>query len=122
MVKLTKIKFQDERGKEVVFNIQTENQISFDYVFEMVEEEIVFAGGYMLALPKSDIKAFLESKDESKKLKMKSFGFETAKGEKWFQIPASTSFTFQKVDKDDQKSADFAGTVFIKLISSEITK
>ena len=34
MVKLTKIKFQDERGKEVVFNIQTENQISFDFLFE----------------------------------------------------------------------------------------
>ena len=120
MVKLTKIRFEDERGNKVIFNIQTENQISFDYVFETVEEEIVFAGGYMLALPKSDIKAFLESKDASKKLKMKSFGFETAKGEKWFQIPRSTRFTFQKVDENSQKSADFAGMVFVKLIFSEM--
>lgn len=120
MVKLTKIKFKDERNKEVIFKIEKDNQIEFDYIFETVEEEVGFAGGYIIALPKTDIKAFLESKEKSKKLRMKAFGFETKKGEVWFRIPASTSFTFQKVNENSQKAANFSGTVFIKLITSEL--
>ena len=120
MVELTKIKFEDEQGKEFTFNIPNKNRIKFDYHFGTIKEEDSFVGGYILALPKEDIKAFLERKDKAKKLKMKSFGFKTEKEEVWFKVPATTSLTFHKVEENSQKAANFSGTVFVRLITSEL--
>lgn len=121
MVKLTKIKFQDEQKKEWIFEIPEENQLEFNFVFETIEEEVCFVGGYTIALPKDEMKAFLESQEESKKLRMIQFAFLTEeKGEVWFKIPRTTRYTFKKSEYDSQRAADFAGTVFVKLIASEL--
>lgn len=121
MIKLTKIKFQDERKKEITFEIPKENQLEFNFFFIKREEEVCFVGGYLLALPKDEMKVFLESRDESKKLKMTQFGFLTDdRKEVWFTIPKRTSYTFRKSENDSEKAAAFAGTVFVNLVAMEI--
>ncbi len=119
MVKLTKIKFQeDERDENLTFEIPKENQIKFEFGFEKVEEEVCCVGGYLIALPKDEMKAFLESRELTKKLRMTQFGFDTAEGEVWFTIPKT--YTFKKSEYNSQRAADFAGMVFVKLVSAEL--
>ncbi len=123
MVKLTKIKFQeDEREEELIYKIPKENQLKFDFFFDKVEEEVCCVGGYLIALPKDEMKVFLESRESTKRLRMIQFGFDTAGGEVWFTIPKTTRYTFKKSEYDSQRAVDFAGTVFVKLIAAELNE
>lgn len=121
MIKLAAIGFSNKAGKQLLFKIPEDMKIKFDYVFGSVKEEVSFAGGMILAAPKKEMKLFLTCESETnEKLTLESLYFE-AEGEEMLQefvIPQKMSIPFQKTG-DDEQAADFAGTVFVKIISKE---
>lgn len=120
MIKLTSIGFCNKKGKKLLFDIPEEMQIEFDYNFGTVREEVMFAGGMILAAPKEEMKLFLtcESKTEEK-LTLESLYFETEEMLQEFEIPQKMAIPFQKTGSDKQ-AAEFAGTVFVKIIAKEL--
>lgn len=122
MVKLAAIGFSNREGKKLLFNIPEEMKISFNYIFGTVEEEVSCAVGMIIAAPREDMRAFLTLESETnEKLTLEVLYFETEKGNKLreFKIPQKWAISFQKMGSD-QQAADFAGTVFIKIISQEL--
>lgn len=122
MIKLTSIGFINKAGKQLLFDIPEEMQIEFDYKFGTVREEVLFAGGMILAAPKEEMKLFLTCESETEeKLTLESLFFE-AEGEEMlqeFEIPQKMAIPFQKTGTDN-KAAEFAGTVFVKIIAKEL--
>lgn len=123
MIRLTSIGFSNKKGKKLLFDIPEEMQIEFDYNFGTVREEVMFAGGMILAAPKEDMKMFLTCESETEeKMTLESLYFK-AEGESVLQefgIPQKMAISFQKTGTDN-KAAEFAGTVFVKIIAKELS-
>lgn len=121
MIKLAAIGFSNKVGKQLLFEIPEEMKIEFNYNFGTVREEVLFAGGMILAAPRDEMKLFLTCESETEeKLTLESLYFET--GEEMlqeFEIPQKMAIPFQKTGSDKQ-AAEFAGTVFVKIISKEL--
>lgn len=121
MIKLAAIGFSNKAGKQLLFEIPEEMKIEFDYNFGTVREEVLFAGGMILAAPRDEMKLFLTCESETEeKLTLESLYFET--GEEMlqeFEIPQKMAIPFQKTGSD-KRAAEFAGTVFVKIISKEL--
>ena len=121
MIKLAAIGFSNKAGKQLLFEIPEEMKIEFNYNFGTVREEVLFAGGMILAAPRDEMKLFLTCESETEeKLTLESLYFET--GEEMlqeFEIPQKMAIPFQKTGSD-KRAAEFAGTVFVKIISKEL--
>lgn len=122
MVKLTGIGFKNRAGKGLLFEIPEEMQIVFDYNFGTPQEEVSFAGGMILAAPRKDMRAFLTLESETtEKLTLEALYFE-GPGERLlreFEVPGKMAISFQKMGAE-QQAAEFAGTVFVKIIAKEL--
>lgn len=123
MIKLASIGFINREGKRLLFDIPKEMQIEFNYKFGTVREEVMFAGGMILAAPKDDMKVLLtcESKHEER-LILETLYFKV-EGERLlqeFDIPRKMAISFQKMGWSDKQAVDFAGTVFVRLIAKEL--
>lgn len=122
MIRLTAIGFRNKVGKHLLFDIPEEMQINFDYNFGTVREEVMFAGGMILAAPKKDMKMFLTCESETEeKLTLESLYFKSEGTEvlQEFAIPHKMAIPFQKAGTDKQ-AAEFAGMVFVKIIAKEL--
>jgi len=124
MIKLTSIGFSNKKGKKLLFDIPEEMQLKFDYNFGTVREEVLFAGGMILAAPKKEMKLFLTCESETEEKLTLEYLYFKAKGEsvlQEFKIPQKMAIPFQKAGTDNQ-AAEFAGMVFVKIISNAILK
>lgn len=112
MVTLSKIRFTDERGRQLTYTIPNDNQIEFDFNFGSIKEEVGFVGGYLIALLPDD-----EGHEKSKRYLLNAFAFQTkSKNEVWFKIPPAASHSYH-VNK--QESVDLVGTHVCELITAE---
>ena len=65
---------------------------------------------------------FLIRNDEEteEKLILKELIFESQNGEEKFKIPRGMSISFNKLEETDEQAADFAGMVFMRIITKEL--
>ncbi len=122
MIKLAAIGFSNKAGKQLLFDIPEEMQLEFDYNFGTVREEVMFAGGMILAAPKKDMKLFLTCESETEeKLTLEYLYFKSESTEvlQEFEIPRKMAIPFEKMGSDEQ-AASFAGNVFVRIILKEL--
>lgn len=123
MIRLTALEFCNKAGRRFIYEIPKKKKILFKYIFGTVEEEVSFAGGMILMAQREEIKAFLSHEsDLGERMTLEVLYFKTEKGNvlREFKIPDKRmSISFQKKGTAEE-SADFAGTVFIKIISQEL--
>lgn len=122
MIRLTAIGFSNKAGKQLLFDIPEEMQLEFDYNFGTVREEVMFAGGMILAAPKKDMKLFLTCESETEeKLTLEVLYFKAEGTEilQDFEIPHKMAIPFEKMGSDEQ-AASFAGNVFVRIIAKEL--
>ena len=122
MIRLTAIGFSNKAGKQLLFDIPEEMQLEFDYNFGTVREEVMFAGGMILAAPKKDMKLFLTCESETEeKLTLEVLYFKAEGTEilQDFEIPHKMAIPFEKMGSDEQ-AVSFAGNVFVRIIAKEL--
>ena len=122
MIRLAAIGFCNKEGKKLLYNVPDKMKIKFDYKFGTIREEVLFAGGMIIAAPREDIKPFLTHESKTaEKLTLEVLYFKVA-GEnllREFEIPRKIAISFQKTGSDEE-AAEFAGTAFMKMIAKEL--